>query len=185
MDQGLKEQELPWCLYLPGYCIHASAFPGTEDELHFERDKIQLSVTFLRFQPPTSNEPSPGQHPAFRPSPWQEFPAEQESASQRPSRYSLLPRNSLQHPTQLPVSPQQRPLEFKDSPLLQSFPLLTMHSSPPTPAPREPTLAEIAKLMSAAKAFENTSTSVAASQMRNALNNLADTVTDPEQKKVG
>ena len=34
------------------------------------------------------------------------------------------------------------------------------------------------------KAFENTSTSVAASQMRNALNNLADTVADPEEKKV-
>ena len=35
-----------------------------------------------------------------------------------------------------------------------------------------------------AKAFENTSTSVAASQMRNALNNLADTVSDPNMKKV-
>lgn len=34
------------------------------------------------------------------------------------------------------------------------------------------------------KAFENTSTSVAASQMRNALNNLADTVEDPKEKKV-
>jgi hypothetical protein len=34
------------------------------------------------------------------------------------------------------------------------------------------------------KAFENTSTSVAASQMRNALNNLADTVADPEEKKL-
>jgi hypothetical protein len=34
------------------------------------------------------------------------------------------------------------------------------------------------------KAFENTSTSVAASQMRNALNNLADTVEDPAEKKV-
>ncbi|KAJ5032428.1 uncharacterized protein L3040_009033 [Drepanopeziza brunnea f. sp. 'multigermtubi'] len=33
-------------------------------------------------------------------------------------------------------------------------------------------------------AFENTSTSVAASQMRNALNNLADTVTDPTEKKL-
>ncbi|EME83487.1 uncharacterized protein MYCFIDRAFT_88125 [Pseudocercospora fijiensis CIRAD86] len=32
-------------------------------------------------------------------------------------------------------------------------------------------------------AFENTSTSVAASQMRNALNNLADTVKDPKEKK--
>lgn len=34
------------------------------------------------------------------------------------------------------------------------------------------------------QAFENTSTSVAASQMRNALNQLADTVKDPEEKKV-
>jgi len=33
-------------------------------------------------------------------------------------------------------------------------------------------------------AFESTSTSVAASQMRNALNNLADTVSDPVQKKL-
>ncbi|KAK5724173.1 UTP-glucose-1-phosphate uridylyltransferase [Elasticomyces elasticus] len=32
-------------------------------------------------------------------------------------------------------------------------------------------------------AFENTSTSVAASQMRNALNDLADTVTEPSEKK--
>ena len=40
------------------------------------------------------------------------------------------------------------------------------------------------KLTCDEKAFENTSTSVAASQMRNALNNLADTVTDKEEKKV-
>ncbi|KAF6810979.1 UTP-glucose-1-phosphate uridylyltransferase [Colletotrichum musicola] len=33
-------------------------------------------------------------------------------------------------------------------------------------------------------AFENTSTSVAAAQMRNALTNLSETVTDPEQKKL-
>ena len=32
--------------------------------------------------------------------------------------------------------------------------------------------------------FENTSTSVAASQMRNALNQLADTVTDASEKEV-
>jgi UDP-N-acetylglucosamine pyrophosphorylase len=35
-----------------------------------------------------------------------------------------------------------------------------------------------------AQAFENTSTNVAAAQMRNALTNLADTVKDPEQKKL-
>jgi UTP--glucose-1-phosphate uridylyltransferase len=40
------------------------------------------------------------------------------------------------------------------------------------------------KLINHDKAFENTSTSVAASQMRNALNQLADTVKDPEEKKV-
>ncbi|EXJ62022.1 UTP-glucose-1-phosphate uridylyltransferase [Cladophialophora yegresii CBS 114405] len=35
----------------------------------------------------------------------------------------------------------------------------------------------------AMQAFENTSTNVAASQMRNALNNIADTVKDPQEKK--
>jgi UTP--glucose-1-phosphate uridylyltransferase len=35
-----------------------------------------------------------------------------------------------------------------------------------------------------AQAFENTSTNIAASQMRNALNQLADTVKDPQEKKV-
>lgn len=34
------------------------------------------------------------------------------------------------------------------------------------------------------QAFDNTSTSVAASQMRNALNRLADTVEDADEKKV-
>lgn len=34
------------------------------------------------------------------------------------------------------------------------------------------------------QAFENTSSSVAASQMRNALNALADTVEDPKEKEV-
>lgn len=44
---------------------------------------------------------------------------------------------------------------------------------------------DLAMLMASdEQAFENTSTSVAASQMRNALNNLADTVSDAEQKKV-
>jgi UTP--glucose-1-phosphate uridylyltransferase len=54
----------------------------------------------------------------------------------------------------------------------------------PIPIVSGPKLPELAKLINDDKAFENTSTSVAASQMRNALNNLADTVTDPEQKKV-
>src|SRR5690348_18429516 len=37
--------------------------------------------------------------------------------------------------------------------------------------------------MDTEQAFENTSTNVAASQMRNALNGLADTVTDASEKK--
>jgi UTP--glucose-1-phosphate uridylyltransferase len=60
-----------------------------------------------------------------------------------------------------------------------------MHSDHPSPASSdESILRGMTTLICAEKAFENTSTSVAASQMRNALNNLADTVEDPEQKKV-
>lgn len=62
---------------------------------------------------------------------------------------------------------------------------LPPYSELPSPANEAPDLCEIAQLICADKAFENTSTSVAASQMRNALNNLADTVEDPEEKKVG
>lgn len=37
--------------------------------------------------------------------------------------------------------------------------------------------------MHSAQAFENTSTNIAAAQMRNRLTQLAETVKDPEQKK--
>lgn len=43
---------------------------------------------------------------------------------------------------------------------------------------------EIGSLLTFDQAFENTSTSVAASQMRNALNQLADSVKDPKEKQV-
>ncbi len=62
---------------------------------------------------------------------------------------------------------------------------LSMEKSPlTTPPPLDVCFTIVTMLTIAEKAFENTSTSVAASQMRNALNNLADTVSDPEQKKV-
>ena len=69
---------------------------------------------------------------------------------------------------------QHPPLFVKSEP--QAFtPAFTMkYQSPASPV----------KLTNNEQAFENTSTSVAASQMRNALNNLADTVSDPEEKKV-
>lgn len=51
------------------------------------------------------------------------------------------------------------------------------------PFTKFPSIQELAKLIQYEKAFENTSTSVAASQMRNALNNLADTVTNEAEKK--
>ena len=40
------------------------------------------------------------------------------------------------------------------------------------------------KLTGIAQAFENTSTNIAAAQMRNSLTELAETVEDPEEKKV-
>lgn len=40
------------------------------------------------------------------------------------------------------------------------------------------------ELIDHTQAFENTSTNVAAAQMRNALTNLAETVEDPKEKKV-
>jgi UTP--glucose-1-phosphate uridylyltransferase len=58
-----------------------------------------------------------------------------------------------------------------------------MHSEASTPGVGSPRLG-LKLTVYDDKAFENTSTSVAASQMRNALNQLADTVKDPEEKKV-
>lgn len=78
------------------------------------------------------------------------------------------------------------PALLVDPNTLASSQTAAMHSEAPTPPtpPPELGLKEIAELICADKAFENTSTSVAASQMRNALNNLADTVEDPAEKKV-
>jgi hypothetical protein len=123
-------RKLPWCLYLPGLCIHsAPAVP--EDELHHIVPDFPTSLIFHPFvEHPIHN------HPAFR----------------GPLPPEILPS---------PLTNLSLPLF---APALE-LPPFTM-------------------LMDGDKAFENTSTSVAASQMRNALNNLADTVSDPEEKKV-
>jgi len=42
----------------------------------------------------------------------------------------------------------------------------------------------VSQLTDGEQLFDNTATSVAAYQMRNALNKLADTVKDPKEKKV-
>jgi hypothetical protein len=122
-------RKLPWCLYLPGLCIHAVP-AAPEDELHHVVPNFPTRLIFHPFVEPPIHD-----HPALR--------------SIFPQRHS---------------------------------PPLVMRS--PIPIVSGPKLPELAKLINDDKAFENTSTSVAASQMRNALNNLADTVTDPEQKKV-
>lgn len=86
-----------------------------------------------------------------------------------------------------PPAPHLHPaLHSSIPPETTALPTMASASSSalPSPAIENPDGCELAKLICADKAFENTSTSVAASQMRNALNNLADTVTDPEQKKV-
>ena len=76
----------------------------------------------------------------------------------------------------------EHPVFRNSSTSQESLSPLVMPSPPPAVA--KPSLPKLAELINDDKAFENTSTSVAASQMRNALNNLADTVTDPEEKKV-
>lgn len=72
-----------------------------------------------------------------------------------------------------------------NSPLNELHPALSLKPQPPRFA-IPPTMKSLSsdRLTSNHQAFENTSTSVAASQMRNALNSLADTVSDPEEKKV-
>ena len=85
-------------------------------------------------------------------------------------------------PPPLYLHPAFQPSTSTEPPSLPT--MASESSSPPTPPPEKVDGAALSKLISHDKAFENTSTSVAASQMRNALNNLADTVTDPEEKKV-
>jgi UTP--glucose-1-phosphate uridylyltransferase len=87
------------------------------------------------------------------------------------------PYEDMQHPALREQNPKPNPQT--------RAPANAMPSKLPTSvAQKSLSGAELTMLMNYDKAFENTSTSVAASQMRNALNNLADTVSDPEQKKV-
>lgn len=58
------------------------------------------------------------------------------------------------------------------------------HSTSLEQASEQSETSNVLTKVSSNQAFENTSTSVAASQMRNALNNLCDSVEDPSEKKV-
>lgn len=150
-----------YCLYLPGICIHcAPVSSGSVEELHFEDPDSSASFTYNHITETSEI------HPAFRKLPLVHLD-QQVSLSYHTAMipHSEIPSMHLDLPTP-GLTPDASPL------------------TPGTPLPHSPCLQEFAELINYEKAFENTSTSVAASQMRNALNNLADTVKDPAEKKV-
>ena len=143
--------ELRYCLYLPGICMHDSLYLPIVQTVHTrEKSKIRERANYI--------------------------------ATTTHFRNTLL-LTSSNHTTSKLASLLQT-IEISRNNPLPAMPLLS-YSAPPSPGLQGPDCHEIAKLICADKAFENTSTSVAASQMRNALNNLADTVSDPEEKKAG
>lgn len=178
MDESGRRR---WCLYLPGVCIHAvPVSPGRDEELHLQLPHLPSGFRFHHFELSSNPEYSSEVdeflsdiHPAFRslsptpPSPLfgPSFQADLHSFSSTKQNYTAEAFIDFISPCPQKVSRWTRKFVF------------------------EPAMHSIAKLQKTAKltydeAFENTSTSVAASQMRNALNQLADTVKDPEEKKV-
>jgi hypothetical protein len=143
------------CLYLPGVLMHWER-PG-KNILHHESRALPRTLRFISAIP---TKAPITQHPAFR---------------QALTMATFHISSS--------VSPQSAP-SLKPDENVVSPPLTPLPLPLPLLLPKNPTLEEVAKLIDHDQAFENTSTSVAASQMRNALNNLADTVEDPTEKKV-
>jgi UTP--glucose-1-phosphate uridylyltransferase len=185
-----------WCLYLPGLCIHAVPLaPGSDEELHVRHPQTPPDFSFYHLEPASSNKSPAGQQASIQRSKLRlslysdESSLEQHPALQDSSKPGPPPES---HPTLRP----EQPLEDQSAPRPNSRPSISSKKhltfAPKMPSPlskvttpvHEATLQELAKLIDEDKAFENTSTNVAASQMRNALNSLADTVTDTEQKKV-
>jgi UTP--glucose-1-phosphate uridylyltransferase len=137
-------ERLPWCLYLPGVCIHHASGTMHEEPLHLESElSISLQCHHFETAPGQQKSPDPADHPALR--------------ATTSVRSSAIARNG---------SSGAARADFILSYNLSLGLAILGHDT------------------NGKQAFENTSTSVAASQMRNALNNLADTVTDPEDKKV-
>lgn len=151
----------PYCFYPNGLCVHQ--FRPGEIELHFEDEYFPSTITYAPLRPvPRAEPPLLEEHPALR-----------EPSSEQPNRScwsSIMGSNGPLDASPLPSPPAAKADATIDK---IAFPI-----------PEKPSLHDLAKLISDDQAFENTSTSVAASQMRNALNNLADTVEDPTEKKV-
>lgn len=149
------EEQIKWCLHLPTYRTYH--LRRGSYELHIRCDDLPPTISFSPIIRPDINL-----HPAFRRSRREGFYG----------GYVLAPVDMDTIDSSMPSLPA-RLADGESSPDLAA-----------TDVSSNPTLQDVAKLISNDQAFENTSTSVAASQMRNALNNLADTVTDPTEKKV-
>ena len=194
---------LRWCLYLPGLCIHAvPVLPGRHEVLHVDllppgfhfyhlfepRSTVEEEERLQRFDLPLSlwpydafprQEPSlyTDIHPALR-QPYTPSPRSSlDLSTPKTTLLSRLPKLSWFS------SKRYRPLKRAPIPDFTPPDMPAMHSEASTPGVGSPRLG-LRLTVYDDKAFENTSTSVAASQMRNALNQLADTVKDPEEKKV-
>lgn len=172
-----KGTPLPHCLYLPGHCIHVvPANSELFEQLHHEpvdgQPKTLKSWPIFKYD----NK----RHPIFLKSPQKVIPEKSPANAgpfhQDPYSATAVSNSSLCRPD-LQNPPLRLPPEASAMPL--AAPLLCLLTET-LPAQQ----AQQVKMLTNEKAFENTSTSVAASQMRNALNNLADTVTDPVHKKV-
>lgn len=190
------------------------AFPGSDKDLHYQPRDFARGTLILPMQDLDEWETHPALRPSrsatvprsIARSTLSSLPTEAwenpafttaflEAASGTPQadlpylsvpRMSSSPRPKSAAPGALsPTIPPKSPL--RESPAV-GYPspkeLKPAKNAAPLVVPDEPDLEFIAKLIKRDQAFENTSTSVAASQMRNALNNLADTVTDPTEKKV-
>lgn len=167
-DAEEYQEERPWdkpykyTLYLPGVCIHvAPTGPRNNEELHWQ----QRSFPGLAFE------------------------AIVVTVQKTPLCHTLGPLYRISHlsddsaSAHLPCLQIAQNLACNCQVPIMSAPTTSLTEFP-VPKENNPDSTVIAKLICADKAFENTSTSVAASQMRNALNNLADTVEDPKEKKV-
>lgn len=194
-----------WCLYLPGICVHAvPVLPGRHEELHLgglprdfhfyhlePRSTVEEEERLQRFDLPLSLWPYDAFSKQESETPYSLY-TDIHPALRQP--YTPSPRSSLElstlktiilsRPPKLAwLSSKRHPLKRPPIPDFTGPDMPAMHSEASTPGVRSPRLGS--KLTNHDdKAFENTSTSVAASQMRNALNQLADTVKDPEEKKV-
>lgn len=180
-------------LCLPGVC--AGLVPSRMGDEISVQVTGPSSIVDLSYRASERSPRHKKQHPELEES---EFAAERNHF--RRASFSRVPlqvwnnhQDSTNHHTSLAYSPAQElsrrrfSLHTTTPELSPSFSFFASRMPADLPTPPNSAQHEQCQkneLICHDKAFENASTSVAASQMRNALNNLADTVTDPTEKKV-